>query len=53
MCSNNGSIDQMLSEHSCDSDVVRQFERNLVGMWERENSQPASVRRNTIGDAFR
>ena len=47
------SIDQMLSEHSCDSDVVRQFERNLVGMWERENSQPASVRRNTIGDAFR
>ena len=47
------SVDRMLSEHACDSDVVRQFERNLVDMWERENSQPSNVRRNTIGDFFR
>ncbi|MFC2951007.1 hypothetical protein ACFOOP_03660 [Marinicaulis aureus] len=45
-------VDQMLAQHSCESEVVKQFENNLAALWDEEKSQPASVRRNTISGYF-
>tara|TARA_R110001592_G_scaffold16881_12_gene71689 strand:+ start:10595 stop:11758 length:1164 start_codon:yes stop_codon:yes gene_type:complete len=41
-------IDQMLSKHSCNDNIIKTFEKNLITLWEKEKSQPQSVRRNTI-----
>jgi hypothetical protein len=42
-------ISKMVAEHSCNSDVIKRFEANLLQMWSTERSQPTHVPRNTLG----
>ncbi len=43
-------IEGLLIKHGYDSQVIQQFERNLLEMWSKEKAQARSVRRNSIGN---
>jgi len=46
-------ISELLRTHDCDSEIVHQFERNLLEMWRQEKAQPRNARRNSIGNYWR
>lgn len=41
-------IDQMLLKHTCDDNIIKTFEKNLIALWEQEQSQVQNITRNTI-----
>lgn len=45
--------DEFLETYACDSPEIRQFEDNLLSMWDQERAQPDGTPRNSMAEVFR